>query len=201
MKFDVRQILSVPAVYTWFQRLVRGRCDQIYVTRHVRPRVGDRVLDIGCGTGDLLRHMPRVEYVGFDADQRVIDAAVKKYGDRGRLLCKDLTQVQLDKKEPFDLVLATAVLHHLDDAQATQLLGLARRFLRSEGRLVTLDGCFVQGQSFLSRWILSMDRGKHVRRKEEYVRLAGTVFEHVEATVYHDLLRIPSAILVMECSH
>jgi 2-polyprenyl-3-methyl-5-hydroxy-6-metoxy-1,4-benzoquinol methylase len=143
--------------------------------------------------------MPRVEYIGFDVDQRVIHAAIKKYGHRGRFLCKDLDEVESDLSGAYDIILATGVVHHLDDDQAARMLNLARKCLKSGARLVTLDGCYVEGQSYLSRLMLSLDRGKYVRNKEQYLRLAGNVFEHVEATVYDDLLRIPSTILVMEC--
>ncbi len=199
MKFDPRNALSIPLVYAWFQRLARGRCEEIYVTEHVRPKAGDRILDIGCGTGDVLRHMEGLEYVGFDVDRRMIDTANKRWGDRGVFLSKDLSGDRIDETGTFDLALAVGVLHHLNDSQAAKLFDLARQSLRSGGRLVTLDGCFVEAQSFLSRVILSLDRGKYVRSKEEYLRLAVLAFAQVEATVHHNMLRIPSSILVMEC--
>ena len=72
----------------------------------------------------------------------------------------------------FSLVMATGVLHHLDDERAARLYELARRALRPNGRLITYDGCFVPEQSKTARWLLSHDRGKFVRTREAYLRLA-----------------------------
>ena len=33
---------------------------------------GDRILDIGCGTGDILKSLPHFEYVGSDTNEMYI---------------------------------------------------------------------------------------------------------------------------------
>jgi SAM-dependent methyltransferase len=197
---DFRNVLTVPAVYTWFQRAVRGNGDFIYVTRHIRPTEGDRILDIGCGTGEVLRYMPRVEYLGFDMDERFVRAANESYGHRGTFLCRALGEDGVEDFAPFDIVCATGVLHHLDDNEAVELFKVARKALKPGKRLVTLDGCFVDGQSFLSKFTLSMDRGKHVRTSHEYVELASQVFSEVKTTIYPSLFRIPQSVIIMECT-
>src|SRR5579864_2992907 len=46
-----------------------------YVAAWIRPRQGDRVLDIGCGPAPPLQFMPAVDYVGYDPNPRYIDDA------------------------------------------------------------------------------------------------------------------------------
>jgi len=196
---DLRNILSHPTIYTWFQRVVRGNGDFVYVTQHIRAKEGDRILDIGCGTGEILRYMPNVDYLGFDMDEKFVHAASEAYGHRGTFLCQALGRDTVEHFSTFDIACATGVLHHLNDGEAIELFKLARKALRPGRRLVTLDGCFVEGQSFLSRFTLSMDRGKYVRKSNEYIDLASQVFSEVKPTIYPSFFRIPQAIIVMEC--
>jgi SAM-dependent methyltransferase len=198
---DPRSFLSIPSVYTSFQRFVRGKGEAVYVERQVRPEAGNRILDIGCGTGDILRYMPDVHYVGFDSNPRVVEVARKRYGDRGAFFCEKVTHEALGESEPFDIVLATGVLHHLDDREAVELLEFADNALKPGHRLVTLDGCYAAGQSAVARFVVTLDRGKFVRTADEYIRLASKVFKNVRATIDHGLTRIPTTVVMMECSN
>jgi cyclopropane fatty-acyl-phospholipid synthase-like methyltransferase len=194
------EILSLPAGYRLFRRLVGGRLEE-YVAEYVRPRAGDKVLDLGCGPGDMLRYLPSVDYLGLDISREYIEAAKKRFGSTGRFLCADVGLATLEQeRNQFDLVLATGVLHHLDDQRAARLFELARVALRPGGKLITYDGCYVPEQSRLARWVLSKDRGKFVRSRDEYVQLASAHFSIVQPHVRHDLLRIPYTHLIMFCS-
>lgn len=196
---DLRNVLSVPALYTWFQRIARGNGAFIYATEHVRAETGDKILDIGCGTGEILKHMPHVEYLGFDMDEKFVRAAQEAYGHRGTFFCQELGKDTVDNLSAFDIVCATGVLHHLNDDQALELFRLAQRALKPGKRLVTLDGCYTKGQSIIGRFTLAMDRGLHVRNADEYIGLAAQVFKKVKPTMYPALFRIPQSVIIMEC--
>jgi len=91
------------------------------------------------------------------------------------------------------------VVHHLDDAGAARLFQFAQRALRPGGRLITLDGCYVPGQSAVARWLLDHDRGKFVRDAAAYRQLASGEFSRVETHLRPDLLRIPYTHLIIRC--
>ena len=185
------RVLSLPAAYRAFSQLVGKGHWSGYLAEYVKPRPGEKVLDIGCGPGDVLEFMPAGQYIGFDISHEYIQAAQARFGIRGRFWCNDVGLVALEQElGTFDLVLATGVLHHLDDERAVKLFALAKRALRPDGRLITFDGCFVPEQSRLARWILRQDRGKFVRQRHEYERLASASFSKLDTHVRHDLLRI-----------
>jgi len=195
-------VLSLPAGYRMFVRLVGGDVQKKYVNEYIRPRLGDKVLDIGCGPGDMLASLPGVEYLGVDISPEYIEAARNRFDAKGRFFCGDIGTATVElEKGTFDLVLATGVLHHLDDERAARLFELARLALRSDGRLITYDGCYVPEQSRMARWVLSKDRGKFVRSRDQYLRLASRCFSKVEPHLRHDLLRIPYTHLIMYCSN
>jgi SAM-dependent methyltransferase len=196
----LRNILARARVYSLFARLIgaeRGR--RLHIERYIRPRVGDRILDIGCGPADILEALPAVEYHGFDLSAIYIEAARKRFGGRGQFHVEAVSAELVRKYAGFDLVLATGVLHHLTDDEAVNLFRVAKAALKPGGRLVTLDGCFVAEQPRIARYLLKKDRGEHIRDEATYVSLARQVFTDVTPTLTHDLLRIPYTHLVMEC--
>jgi trans-aconitate methyltransferase len=197
----LQDILSVAPLYRLFGRIsgaTRGR--RVYVQSYIRPKSGDRVLDIGCGPGDILEALPDVVYYGFDSNAEYIEAARRRFGARATFDVAMVNPNLVKQYEGFDLVLATGVLHHLNDADADTLFHISQTALKPGGVLITLDGCFVPEQSRVARALLKRDRGQFVRAPDEYTRLAATVFSQVEAHVCHDLLRIPYTHLIMRCT-
>jgi SAM-dependent methyltransferase len=193
-------LLTLPSVYRLFDTFVRGDSWHVYISEYVRPVPGEKVLDIGCGPGDILETLPAVDYLGFDINPRYVEAARKRFGSRGRFFCGDVGLTAIDQEAgSFDLVLATGVLHHLDDNRAVSLFKLARKALKAGARLITYDGCLVAGQSKLARFVVRRDRGQYVRESGEYARLAAQVFPQVKSFVRHDLLRIPYTHVILQC--
>lgn len=195
-------ILEQPAVYKLFSTLVGAQNSQaVFVNQYVRPASGSHILDIGCGPGNILEHLPQVEYFGFDFNSSYIESATSRYGHRGQFFCQRVSEAQvfLEHPESFDIVLAIGILHHLDDTEAASLFEIAKRALKTNGRLITFDGCYVNGQSYATKYLLSRDRGQFVRDENGYVALAKSCFDEVCVSVRHDLLNIPYTHIIMEC--
>jgi SAM-dependent methyltransferase len=202
--FDqLTRILSTPAGYRLLRQVLGGGALwQTYLGTYVAPVPGEKVLDIGCGPADVLEYLPQVEYAGVDHSEKYIRSAKARYGNKGRFWCNDVSRVALEREcGTFSLALATGVIHHLNDQEAANLFGLARDALGPKGRLITFDGCYVPEQSRIARWFLAHDRGKFVRTRSEYERLASTAFAKVEGHLRHDLLRIPYTHLIMRCTN
>ena len=195
-------ILKFPRIYNLFSRIVGGNARSVYVEKYIRPEEGDKILDIGCGTADILVYLPSVEYVGLDMNQAYINYAKKRFQNRGKFLARRISKGIVNELSLFDFdrVLAKGVLHHLNDDEAIQLFELARSALKHGGRLITFDGCYVKGQPWLTRLILSKDRGKYVRTKDEYLSLASNLFKDIQVSIHHDLIRIPYTHIIMDCT-
>ncbi|MBI4311482.1 MAG: methyltransferase domain-containing protein [Chloroflexi bacterium] len=109
------------------------------------PAPGEKVLDVGCGTGTLaIAIKPRVgagEVHGIDASPEMIEVAKKKSAkDRSDI---DF-QVSLIEALPFsdasfDLVTSSLMLHHLPDGLQAKGLVEIRRVLKPGGRFMAMD--------------------------------------------------------------
>jgi SAM-dependent methyltransferase len=193
-----KSALSVSAVFQTYQRLVGApACHRRFIDSYVQPRAGDRVVDLGCGTGASLEHLPStVGYVGVDVSQAYIDTARARF-DRGTFLCSDILTVDLSAYPPFDLAISFGVLHHLDERAARGLVAVARRVVRPGGYLVTIDPCRVAGQPLVARMLIENDRGRYIRNPDDHARLFGGD-GHVKTTVLSDMLRIPYSMIVAQ---
>lgn len=160
---------------------------------------GQAIIDMGCGTGEALASMQGVNYLGLDNNADYIRQARTRFCSRGEFRVFDVRHEILEETAARDVVLAQGVLHHLDDAGALRLLELAKTSLKQTGRLLALDGVFHEGQSRLSKLMVSWDRGRFVRNEEDYLKLARSVFPVVKHEILTDMLRIPFSHIVMEC--
>lgn len=198
----IRGVLANATLYRLFGLLI-GASRRFYVTlldQYVGIRPGQRVLDIGCGPGTIVPYLPKVEYFGFDASEKYINAARKRYANRGSFTCQRIDERSLENASFFDLAFAFGMLHHLSDSEALQLFLLADNALKQGGRLITLDGCYIDGQSQFAKWLISRDRGRHVRTNGGYSDLARQVFSDVRVHVRHDMLRIPYTHVILVCT-
>lgn len=209
VRSGVRHLLAIPVVYNLFQNLVGANAwRRSVVSRELKSVLTDnqrglRILDIGCGTGDVLSYLPpHVEYVGFDRNHAYIASAQNRYKARhARFVCEELTVNYDSHEEGFDVVLALGLLHHLDDATAHSLFSTARQRLKPNGFLLTLDPLYAVEQSRIAHYIISKDRGTNVRTQLEYCVLAERVFGKVDFQVDHDPLRIPYTGITMICTN
>ena len=191
-------ILQSPVLYQTFQQAggffgARVKAINDYVT--LRPDM--RIIDIGCGPGHILRHLPdNINYVGFDIDQSYIDHAKKIFGNRGKFLCRYFDAAAAQELAGVDLVMMNGVLHHISDAELQTTLANIRDVLKDDGVLFTLDGCYREGQSRFAKWMLDNDRGEYVRTEDGYRTILSRTFGGVQMTIREDYARVPYTFVI-----
>jgi len=194
----------MPVLYDLFQHMVgANRWRRRVIEERVLPAlaIGAAVIDIGCGTGEVLNYLPNTLcYMGFDRNpQYIADARRRFVGRNASFHCEELTPSYRGVDSSADCVLALGLLHHLDNESANALFKTARAALRPGGFLLTLDPLYMEGQSSLARYIISRDRGTEVRNEKAYVELAQTCFSSVDVLVDRSPLRIPYTGIVLKC--
>lgn len=196
----IRSILSHPFIYNAFQNFMGApRLRREFLVDFVRPESGQRILDIGCGTADILDFIPSgLSYIGYDPSELYIQHAMRRFGDKGEFHIGFFNQPESKKHAPFDIVLATGLLHHMDDAHLTSMMSLAHSVLKPGGRLVTIDPVFFTPQNPIAKMLIKMDRGQNVRTAKAYTELASPIFSAVTGLVRHRVW-VPYTHWIMEC--
>ncbi|MBS1824932.1 MAG: methyltransferase domain-containing protein [Acidobacteria bacterium] len=126
----------------WDTKLYDGKHN--FVTKYgedllalLAPQPGERVLDVGCGTGHLTAAIAQAgaSVLGMDSSEEMITQARAGYPDL-TFVRADVTDFQLE--QPFDAVFSNAVLHWVTEAAAAAQC--MARALRPGGRLVVEFG-------------------------------------------------------------
>ncbi|MBW2290879.1 MAG: class I SAM-dependent methyltransferase [Deltaproteobacteria bacterium] len=115
---------------------------------------GDRLLDLGCGTGGVLRHwMDENHSYGIDRNQLALEICARNGFDR--LVRGDLTALPF-RPESFQTVLLLDVIEHIDDDVA---------FLRAVSELCAVGGRVVVAvPAFQLLWSQHDETFEHRRR-------------------------------------
>jgi ubiquinone/menaquinone biosynthesis C-methylase UbiE len=121
---------------------------------------GLRVLEIGCGTGNVTTRVKRAELgadvVGTDPDPLALARAQRKArGMAGIRFERAYAQELPFADGEFDRVLSSMMLHHLDDDVKAGALAEVHRVLRPGGRLhiVDIGGHTTAHHGLAARWM------------------------------------------------
>ena len=101
------------------------------------PQPGERILDLGCGTGQLTTKIAKTgaEVVGIDRSPEMIATARQNYPE---LLFEVADARQLQFSQPFDAVFSNAVLHWILEPDAA--IRSIHQALKPGGRFVAEFG-------------------------------------------------------------
>ena len=197
----IRKILELPFIYTFYQNLVYPKKSHLrYIRDFVQPFPNANIMDIGCGPGTVVDYLlevtPEVNYIGYDFNEQYIEQAKQKYGFKAKFECKRVSNVDSDQANKYDIVMANAILHHLNDEEADHLYATAYHSLKPGGFLVTFDPVFIPNQNAFAKWIIKKDRGQNTRTEQEQLAIAQKHFKKNETYIDHHFLRMPYTIII-----
>jgi 2-polyprenyl-3-methyl-5-hydroxy-6-metoxy-1,4-benzoquinol methylase len=185
-------ILGSAAGYRTFKVVTRGdETMRRMADEYVRPEPGDRILDVGCGYGDLSAVLRDVSYVGVDMNRRYIAFAQRQHHEAAEFVVGDVTKLSKDDLGDFDCAVAIGVLHHLNDAQCTSMLEAVSTMLRPNGRFVAAEPTWDPNQRTTARVLAALDRGRYVRERSRYEALVAPWFASTVSDIRHDLFWFP----------
>ena len=119
---------------------------------------GEKVLDVGCGSGTLLieakTRYPNSDFVGIDPDKKVLRLAERKLEQAGvkARLAQGFAQELPFPSASFDLAISTLIFHHLSSSVKVEATRDIYRVLKEKGRFLLAD--FGKPKSALPKLLL-----------------------------------------------
>jgi ubiquinone/menaquinone biosynthesis C-methylase UbiE len=96
--------------YDWLKKICK---------KHIPIAHHKRILELGCGTGDVLAYLNPKYGIGIDISENMVAIAKKKHKDRRNLKFQTGAGETLQVEGQFDVILMPDVIEHLADVRQT----------------------------------------------------------------------------------
>jgi len=184
----------------WHVKLRWRLCPFFQIAGHI-PETA-RIVDIGCGRGLLANYLAlgsdSREVTGIDKQTRRIEAARNTISGRSNIHFRLQDALDL-KREKFDVIVVSDMLHHLTYPQQETLLEHCYRILPAGGLLlmedVTPDPKWKWIAHFLIDRTLNCGRRQNFRRLAEWVSYLENLGFKVEHFPAHRGIPLPDFLL------
>ncbi len=146
----------------------------IFIEKILKKEINDRskkirILDIGCGSGEISRFFNDLDYIGIDVNPDYIEFARKIYKKNFEVMNAQKLRF---KKRYFDYVVIIGVLHHIDDKNCSLILNEIRRVVKNNGKIIIIEDVNTQSKiDLLGNIIRKLDVGEHIRTQKEWLEL------------------------------
>ena len=156
------------------------------------------IVDLGCGTGDLLNHINPDKYTGVDINASYINSNRSKWGGHTiSFVFGDITKYK--PQAGVDTAFLISVVHHLNDLQISNLCSsISKSQVKT---FIVIDGYPIGIFSNTLAWLDKiLGGGEHFRKEEEIRDLVGGFFKIVESGTFdanNSFYRYPYLIAIL----
>jgi ubiquinone/menaquinone biosynthesis C-methylase UbiE len=166
----IYELSQNPRIFIFLRRILENnfKGERQVLAKYFVCSPGERVLDIGCGTGEFSVFFNPEMYTGIDIGKKYIAYAKNNY--KGTFLVGDATDLPFEDGA-FQKIFISGVLHHLDDETSDCVLEEVSRVLVKNGVLLIMEDVNRQQNHFLTRLLHRLDNGDFIRTKDSYENL------------------------------
>lgn len=173
-----------PKLFNFLRKILEGnfKNQKKIVLEFASGKTEEKILDIGCGTGEFSVFFNPGDYIGVDIEEKYINYAKNNF--KGKFLVADAGSLPFGDKS-FDKILINSILHHINNKDCLRIFREARRVLKSGGKMLVMEPDIEAG-NFLTQFLYKLDRGKFIRTKKEYLKLLAGQFSVSDNFLFKD---------------
>lgn len=168
-----------PRIFIWLRRILENNFKEQKkaVKNYFFGREKNKVIDIGCGTGEFSVFFDPKNYTGVDIEPAYIKYARKNY--QGEFLIADATKLPF-AEQSFDTAVILGVLHHLPDDKCVKIFDEIKRVLKSGAGALVLEDVVGGEDNKITKILHNLDKGDFIRSAKEYFNLLKPHFKIVK---------------------
>jgi len=186
------QLVTKPAFYGRFQQFMGAEtAKNRFVKEWLVPNESSDILDVGCGTANIVKYLSYRSYLGIDHNNAHISHARAENYKHASFVVGVLPANASLIEGVFDRIICTGFLHHLSDDKAIDLLATLKPKLAEGGFVAIREPVFLEKQRLVARWMKKLDSGQHIRTIHGYRSLFAQDKFRIEDKISHDLSRLP----------
>jgi len=173
MKKLLIKFLSNPSISIILRKIVElnFRKQKQVIKKYFSVTESDKILDLGCGTGELSVFFPAQNYTGIDIDPKNIKYATSHY--KGKFLVADGKDLPFPDNS-FSKILVVGVFHHLSDTDSKEVINEIKRVLKPDGKFLVMED--TKTKNPITTLMHRLDQGEYIRNKEDWHKLFSNEF-------------------------
>lgn len=162
------------------------------VRRTLAMEPGERLLDVGCGSG-MGAGLTTGTYIGVDMEMPYLRFAHQRLQNSPTHAFARMSAFQLAFADgTFDKAMMLNLVHHLDEAT---LDGFLRELTRVVRKKVFILDHAPDRDNAVSGWLLSLDRGEHIRQRAQLRPLLERHYDVEREETFFNLEHTVSCVL------
>ncbi len=147
-------------------------------------KIGNKVLDFGCGLGNLTNRFKNADYTGVDIVRSRITHC-KRLRKGYKFVVIDVIAKTLDRlpfnNNSFDIIVLSLCLHHISTENCKLILQEFYRILKKDGIILGIEP-YNSGEHKISNiWMNLVDKGDFILTKQCYSKLLNSEGFDVES--------------------
>ena len=202
----LKKLLKIPCFYYLLMDIFGAKKGALWLSKNFfKVQSGAKIIDIGCGPGSLLKSYKNIfpkniDYHGIDPSKDYILSAKREFGHSAKFYHG--TTDNFINNAGFsnsDLILCCGVLHHIDDNQVLSLFNFVHSNLKTNGgRFLAIEPVHLLKETFISKWIMNLDRGLYIRKEQEWKELLNNSNLNYTTNIITGLIKIPYNYILIE---